>query len=456
VTSPARRNLFAWIAAAALSLGLAACGKQGNTKGAADSTATDSTSLAEAKGSLESEGENYGGGSEAAASAEADTSGGTARRERSVTVNAARAIRADLVRPVVAEGRIRARHAAEIHSEITGRIVRVLVEEGQKVKRGQLILKIDDREYEMAAEEARARYLQALSLLTIEDADVDTALATRANAMRDELADLERLEKAGKITREERLAREIGMDVQALKEGKFRGEIAAARSGVSIARADLERARLNLERTEIRAPFDGVISGLTLSAGEQLKVNQTLCTLVDNVNIEAEVGVLEADVGKIAPGGAAILAVPALGDTFAVEVGVVSPQFDATTRTCQVLIRLQNAEGRMRPGMFTRALIAGERFEDRLLVPREAILTRDGRPLLFKVEDGRAKWLYVTLGESNDHMVEITSVIQGGTLEPDDRVVVSDHLTLAHDAKLKVRRTVPAADPWIRSAQGNE
>jgi multidrug efflux pump subunit AcrA (membrane-fusion protein) len=362
VTSPARRNLFAWIAAAALSLGLAACGKQGNTKGAADSTATDSTSLAEAKGSLESEGENYGGGSEAAASAEADTSGGTARRERSVTVNAARAIRADLVRPVVAEGRIRARHAAEIHSEITGRIVRVLVEEGQKVKRGQLILKIDDREYEMAAEEARARYLQALSLLTIEDADVDTALATRANAMRDELADLERLEKAGKITREERLAREIGMDVQALKEGKFRGEIAAARSGVSIARADLERARLNLERTEIRAPFDGVISGLTLSAGEQLKVNQTLCTLVDNVNIEAEVGVLEADVGKIAPGGAAILAVPALGDTFAVEVGVVSPQFDATTRTCQVLIRLQNAEGRMRPGMFTRALIAGERF----------------------------------------------------------------------------------------------
>ena len=135
--------------------------------------------------------------------------------------------------------------------------------------------------------------------------------------MRDELADLEQLEKSGKITREERLAREIGMDVEALKEGKFRGEIAAARSGVSVARADLERTRLNLERTEIRAPFDGVVSGLTLSAGEQLKINQTLCTLVDNINIEAEVGVLEADVGKIAPGGAAILAVPALGDTLA-------------------------------------------------------------------------------------------------------------------------------------------
>jgi RND family efflux transporter MFP subunit len=196
---------------------------------------------------------------------------------------------------------------------------------------------------------------------------------------------LERLEKTGKITRDERLAREILLDVQALKEGKFREEIAAARSGVAVARADLERARLSLERTEVRAPFDGVVSGLTLSPGEQVMVNQVLFTLVDNINIEAEVGVLEADVGKIAPGVDAILAIPALGDTIPARVDIVSPQFNRETRTCQVLMRLKNDQGRMRPGMFARALIAGERFPDRLLVPREAVLTRDGRPLVFKV-----------------------------------------------------------------------
>ncbi len=429
------------------------CGKKGATQGAADSTATDSTSLANAEGSMESDGENFGQNQEAAAS---DTSGAKPeRKERAVTVNAARAIRADLVRPVIAEGQLRARHSAEIHAEVAGKLVRVLAEEGKAVKRGALLMKIDDREYAMAEEEARARYLQALSLLTIEDADVDTVVA-RAKEERDQFADLERLEKAGKITREERLAREIGLDVDALKEGKFRVEIAAARSGVSVARADLERARLNLERTEIRAPFDGVVSGLTLSPGEQLMVNQVVFTLVDNVNIEAEVGVLEADVGKINPGGAAILAIPALGDTIDAHVDVVSPQFNRETRTCQVLMRLKNADGRMRPGMFARALIAGERFEDRLLVPREAVLTRDGRPLIFKVEGDRAKWLYVELGASNDHLVEITGVLQGGTLEPDDRVVISDHLTLAHDAKIKVRKTVPAGDPWINSAQGGE
>ncbi len=438
----------------AVSIGVAlGCGKKGATGSAADSTGTDSTSLANAEGSMEGDGENFGQNAE---SAPGDTSNAKPeRKERAVNVNASRAIRGDLVRPVIAEGQLRARHSTEIRAEIAGKLTRIYAEEGQSVKRGALLIKIDDREYEMAAVEARARYLQALSLLTIEDADIDTVVA-QAKEMRDQFADLERLEKTGKITRDERLAREIGLDVDALREGKFRTEIAAARSGVSVARADLERARLNLERTEIRAPFDGVVSGLTLSAGEQVMVNQVLFTLVDNVNIEAEVGVLEADVGHIVTGGDAILAIPALGDTIPATVDVVSPQFNREARTCQVLMRLKNTDGRMRPGMFARALIAGERFEDRLLIPREAVLTRDGRPLIFKVDGDRAQWLYVELGVSNDHLVEVTSVLQGGTLEPGDRVVVSDHLTLAHEAKIKVRKTIRASDPWIAAAQDNE
>jgi len=449
VNSAIVRALIALFLSILLSYG---CGKKNGDGGAADSTATDSTSLAAAPGSMEGDAENFG--QSESAGAPGDTAAAKPRRERAVNVNASRAVRGDLVRPVVAEGYIRARHSAEIHAEVAGKLTRILAEEGKMVRRGQMIVQLDDREYELAAEEARARYLQALSLLTIEDADVDSALVESAQTVRDEFADLERLERSGKISREERLAREIAMDIQALKAGRFRGEIAAARSGVSVARADLERARLNLERTEIRAPFDGVISGLILSAGQQIMLNQTICTLVDNVNIEADVGVLEADVGKIAPGGKAILAVPALSDTFAVTVDVVSPQFDRATRTCQVLLRVTNEDGRLRPGMFARSLISGERFADRLLVPREAILTRDDRPLLFMVDGDRAKWLYVELGESNDHLVEIKSVLQGGTLDPGDRVIVSDHLTLAHDAKVKVRKTLPLTDPWLQSAQG--
>jgi RND family efflux transporter MFP subunit len=414
----------------------------GSGEGAADGE--DSTAVDVAEGSMESDAESVG---QAEGQKPKEEEEKKDKREKSTSVQVSTALRADLIKPVVAEGTVRARNTAEIRAEIGGKVTRVYAQEGQTLKRGQLIAKIDDREYEVAETEARADYLQALSLLSIEGDEF--AYEELDEEIREELANLDRLERQGKITREERLAREVELDVQALKDGKFRLEIAAARSGVSRARASLERARLNLEHTLIRAPFDGVITGLTLSTGQQLTLNETVCAVVDNVNIEAEVGVLEADLAFIEQERAALLVVPALTETLTVQVDVVAPQFDRDSRTCQVLLRVKNEDGKLRPGMFVRALIAGETFRERLLVPREAILTRDGRPLVFKVEDDRAKWLYVQVGEANDHLVEITKVVQGGVLEPGDKVVVSDHLTLAHEAKIKVKKTVASADPWV-------
>lgn len=445
--NPSRCALFALFV---FSLSIAAVGCGSST---GDAAGGDSTAVDVGGGSMESEAENLGQG-EGQEAEETEEEEKASKQEKATTVNASEVLRANLVKPVIAEGMIRARHTAEIRAEIGGRVIAVHVQEGDAVRRGQLIVKLDDREYEVASEEARADYLQALSLLAIEEDDI--SYQELAEEIRDEFSDLERLERTGKISREERMAREVELDVKALKDGKFRLEVAAARSGVSKARAALERARLNLEHTEIRAPFDGVITGLTLSKGQLLTLNEVICSIVDNVNIEAEVGVLEADLGFIEVGRRALLAVPALRETLQVQVDVVSPQFDRESRTCNVLLRVNNASGNLLPGMFVRALIAGETFSDRLLVPREAVLTREGRPLVFKVEDDHAKWLYVALGESNDSMSEITKVIQGGTLDPGDKVVVSDHLTLAHDAKIKVRRTVKANDPWLSLGREDE
>jgi HlyD family secretion protein len=425
------------------SLFLAGCGSGGNAEeSAADSTGTE---LAQASGSMESDAENVGQGE--GQKPEEEEKKKKKKKEKSTSVQATEAFRGNLVMPVIAEGTVRARNSAEIHAEIGGKIVQVYAKEGEHVKRGRIIAQLDAREYEADEEEARAAYLQALSLLSIEQDDLE--IEEIAQEVRDEFSNLEKLERQGKISREERIAREVELDLKSIREGKFRYEVAAARSGVSEARARLERARLNLERTKILAPFAGVITGLTLSRGELITANETICTLVDNFNLEAEVGVLEADLGHVAEGKSALLDVPALEEKLPVTVDVVSPQFDRETRTCQVLLRLSNEDGRLRPGMFVRVQIAGRTLEDRLLVPREAILTRDGRPLIFKVEDKRAKWLYVTLGESNDYLVEVTKVLQGGSLEPGEKVIVSDHLTLAHEAKVKVKKTLPVSDPWV-------
>jgi len=81
-------------------------------------------------------------------------------------------------------------------------------------------------------------------------------------------------------------------------------------------------------------------------------------------------------------------------------------------------------------------------------VPKAAMLIRDDRPLVFKVAGETAQWLYITTGLENDTWVEVKSVHSGGSLAPGDTVVVSDHLTLAHEAKIDIRRKVPPKDRW--------
>jgi multidrug efflux pump subunit AcrA (membrane-fusion protein) len=169
---------------------------------------------------------------------------------------------------------------------------------------------------------------------------------------------------------------------------------------------------------------------------------------VDNVDLEAEVGVLESDLAGVAVGRPAIVVVPALDESLRVKVDVVSPNIDSDSRTCRVLLRVRNEGGHLQPGMFVRASIAGRIYPDKLMVPTEAILTRDGRPLLFKVEDKQAKWVYVKIGLRNDRFVEIERVLQGGPLDEGTLVIVSDHLTLSHDAKVRVKKVVDMTVAW--------
>jgi len=379
---------------------------------------------------------------------EGDSEDQPQRRERAINVTAATATRGNLVIPVVAEGTIRARRTSELNFEVTGRIERLHVHEGDRVRRGQPLATLDDREYNVALEEAQARYLDALGKLAVEEENVgsDQSAVRELEAEKRELA---RMEAEGTITREERRQRELQLGVDAVKDGAYRRELLEVRSGLAAARADEQRAKLNLERTVVHAPFDGVVTELTLAPGELIQVSDVLCTLVDDVELEAEVGLLESDLRLIEQGRGALLEIPALGENIPAKVDVISPRVDTDSRTCQVLLRIRSEDHRVKPGMFVRASIAGAILQDRLLVPREAILTRDGRPLVFRVDGERAKWQYVQLGERNDHLVEITGALQGGSLEAGDQVVVDNHLTLTHEAKIKVRKTVEPEDPWL-------
>jgi RND family efflux transporter MFP subunit len=373
------------------------------------------------------------------------------KKELSTSIHASPVARGPLVIPVVAEGSIRARNVTDIKFEIGGTVHKVWVTEGQRVRRGQKLVTLDDREVRLALEEARSRYLQALGQLAVEEEGYSSKTAEgELQQRRDELKQLER---EGKIARRERLDRELDLGMEAVRNGAYRRELLEVRSGLASSRADAARLELDLEKTVIEAPFSGVITGLALNANERVQLGQSVARLVDDINIEAEVAVLESDLGGLAVGRSARLTIPALGETLDLEVDVISPEIDEDSRTCKILLRLDSDKGRIKPGMFARAAIAGQIYEDKLLVPREAILTRDGRPMLFRVEGDRAKWVYVKLGLRNDHVVEIAGVTQGGPLDPETLVVVGNHLTLTHDAKIKVSKTLPISDPWVQTIE---
>ena len=353
-----------------------------------------------------------------------------------------------LVQPVYADGVLRTTQRVEVRGKLGGELVSVRVRDGQRVRAGQLLAQIDDREYVLALEESRYRHIQALSEIAAEGEEqvADQAALDAFVEQRDALM---ALRSRREITEEQFQARLLDLELASLKQGAFRQDTFAQRTGLADARIAEERARLNLEYTKIRAPFAGIVSGLVAVKGEILSVGQALCHVTDDTELEAVVNVLEADLGNLTEGRAALVAVPAVDDTIQAVVDVISPVLDEASRTCECLIRFPNHEGRYRPGMFVRAEVAARIHENRLMVPRDAVLIRDDRPLVFKVTDEpRAQWLYVDTGLENSEWIEILKVHSGGSLADGESVVVSDHLTLAHEAKLKIRKTVTASDRW--------
>jgi RND family efflux transporter MFP subunit len=379
----------------------------------------------------------------------------TPKKEKSIKVNVGEMRQGPLVLPVYADGSIRTPQWVNVKTKVGGELQKVLVRDGDRVRKGQVLARIDSREYEITLEESRYRHLQALSQMAAE-ADTFTVNHKAVADFTTARDDLEKMFKRGNLSREEYQNRLLELEMRSLQKGAFREAVFQQRTGLAEARMAEERAKLNLEYTEIRAPFAGIVQGLTMVTGENVSVGTSVCTIYNNDNLEASLNVLEADLGNLREGRPVLLAVPATGDTLKAKVDVISPTLDQATRTIEVLVRFENPEGRYRPGMFVRAQIAGWVYQDKLVAPKSALLIRDNRTLVFKKDGDRAKWLYVDTGLENDDWVEITAVHSGGSLAPGDKVVVSDHLTLAHEAKISVRKTVPGIDRWNFAHLGTE
>lgn len=319
---------------------------------------------------------------------------------------------------VTAEGQAAAVRTAPILSEVAGTVMSVPVREGQAVQRGQLIAGVDPRVYELDLQESTAALERAQAdyqEYTLGDDRITDA------ALRDE-----------------------------------RQKSARIRSGLAGAETAVQRAEYDLAKTQIRAPFGGRVANRAVDVGTRLSLGDSVATVVDVSSVDVEVQVLESEVAALEAGRQATVRFTAFpGETFSGRVVTVNPVINPESHYGRVTVRLENPGSRILPGMHATVRVAGRLYEDRVSIPKDAIVERNRREVVFVFEPdeeggkiGRAKWRYVITGLENQERVEIVPPGDGDDedfVRPGEIVLTGGHATLSHDARVSIERTDEAA-----------
>ncbi len=367
--------------------------------------------------------------------------------ESALPVKAAPARRAEIVRRISATGLTRAQHEVLVSPKVGGEIVELPVREGQYVAQGNLLFKIDDREYRLALAEARAALLSAQVEYGLMKGPDTAGVASRAahNPLRtfdlDSAArrwqEVRRKAATAQVSPEEYDRARLEYETALVLSGQRREELIASKSGLTAAWNAFKRAELNLSYTEVRAPFTGMVADLKVERGQQVAPGQECLRLVDLSQLEVDLGVLESEVGLLREGcGAEVTFVAFPDEVFTGQVISINPRVDPQTKTCRVRVRLANPQGKLKGGMYAFAKIEAQTYRDRFVVPKEAILVRENRKLVFVIRDGLAKWCYVDTGLEDEHWVEVLG--SAFDLKEGELVITAGHYTLAHDTPVRV------------------
>ncbi len=352
-------------------------------------------------------------------------------------VKTAKVIRGDLIKRINTNGIVRAQKEVNIVSRISGIIKKIYIYEGKHVKKGDLLIKLEDKDYQIALKEARDKLTSAeVELAFIKKFSPQVAKVNKYKAKKIQIK-INKLKKnfeEGKISEKEFNKLKSELETQLVFTGIKRENMLLNKSGYNQAKNSFERAILNLSYTEIRAPFTGVVGDFHLSEGQLIASWTNLFKLFKTDTLKIDVGVLEDEIDKIHIGNSAEVTLPALNnEIFNAKVVEISPYIDSQTKTGKATLLILNGNKRIKPGMFAKVSIEAAELRNKILIPKQALLVRDNRTLVFTVEDSLAKWKYVKIGEQNNKYIEILSGVKAG-----EDVIIQGQFNLAHDSRVRV------------------
>lgn len=298
-----------------------------------------------------------------------------------------------------------------ISAKVAGRLLKLeladgtRLEEGVRVKAGDKIAEIDARDYRAQLEAAKATVASAEA--TVKDAKREF---DRANT----------LFKEGTATEQER--------DQA--EASYERAVAA----LAQAKAQAELAEINLDETVITAPMDGVVTKRAVEPGTLLTAGAQIATITQMNPLRFQLALPTTLFASLAPGKTHVsIEVDAYpGQPIDAIVSRVYPVADDATRTVRVETTVDNAAGRLVPGMYAVGALDLDRRDNVLCVPFDAIIKNDKERIIYRVADGVAHAVNVKLGVRSDAIVE---VVEG--LSDNDEIVLAGQHRLTDGAKVK-------------------
>jgi RND family efflux transporter MFP subunit len=334
------------------------------------------------------------------------------------TVAVARIFPSQSLAVLNATGYVVAQRKAAVSSKATGRLEWLGVLEGSRVKKGEVIARVESRDVAATVDQASAN-------VQVAQANLEQGMA--------ELADAESAFKRSENLLAQKYISPSAHDSAIARYHKARAAIAGLRAAIAAAAANERAAKVAFEQTLIRAPFDGVVLTKSANVGDivtpfsaAVDTKGVVVTMADMDTLEVEADVSEASLGKIKVDQACEIQLEAFPDVrFAGVVNRMVPTVDRTKATLLVKVRFVQPDARVLPDMsakvafLSRAVTPEERNPVNALQP-SAIVLRGGRGIVFAVRDGRVSEVPVETGRRLGDLVEL----RGASLAAGDRVVL--------------------------------
>jgi len=327
---------------------------------------------------------------------EIDGTSPVSSRAEKTSVKTLTLVKSDFAKEIISNGKLSAVKKVDLRFLTTEKITNVYVKNGDYVKLGQIVAKLDNFLLLNALKKSQARFSQVK--FELQDILIGQGYSFS--------------EESKSIIPEEVM------------------RVAKIKSGYDDALNNMELAQYNLDNTELKAPISGIIANLDVRENNTGNPTEKFCTVIDNSLFEAEFSVIEMELASVRV-GQSVKIIPYSMENALTEGTIVkiNPLVNEDG-LIKVSALCHNPKSLLYEGMNIKAVIQ-EKIKQQLLIPKQAVVLRNERKVVFIAQNGRAKWKYVKTGLENSSSFVVTEGLNEG-----DSVIVDGNFNLVHNASV--------------------